>query len=78
MSFLPLSWLLFKLVVSLYLVATALSKFDIKGISSLEVFFRVVLAVGILVKISEISNLALIFAIALLVFHQLRGRLAKV
>ena len=70
----PLFWLLFKLVVALYLVATALSKFDAKNISTIEVLARLVLAVGILVKISEVSNVALLIAIAVLVLHQIRSR----
>lgn len=70
----PLFWLLFKLVVALYLVATALSKFDVKNISSVEVLARLILAVAILVKISEVSNIALLIAIAVLVLHQIRSR----
>ena len=70
----PLSWLLFKLVVALYLVATALSKFDAKNISTVEVLARLILAVAILVKISEVSNIALLIAIAVLVLHQIRSR----
>ena len=70
----PLFWLLFKLVVALYLVATALSKFDAKNISTIEVLVRLILAIAVLVKISEVSNIALSIAIAVLVFHQIRSR----
>ena len=70
----PLFWLLFKLIVALYLVATALSKFDAKNISTIEVLARLILAVGVMVKISEVSNIALLIAIAVLVLHQIRSR----
>ena len=50
--------------MALYLVATALSKFDAKNISTVEVLARLILAVAILVKISEVSNIALVIAIA--------------
>ena len=71
----PLFWLLFKLIVALYLVATALSKFDAKNISTIEVLARLILAVGVMVKISEVSNIALLIAIAVLVLHQIRSRI---
>ena len=55
-------------------MATALSKFDAKNISTVEVLARLILAVAILVKISEVSNIALLIAIAVLVLHQIRSR----
>ena len=70
----PLFWLLFKLIVALYLVATALSKFDAKNISTIEVLARLILAVGVMVKVSEVSNIALLIAISVLVLHQVRSR----
>ena len=55
-------------------MATALSKFDAKNISTIEVLARLILAVGVMVKISEVSNIALLIAIAVLFLHQIRSR----
>ena len=44
---------------------------DAKNISTIEVLAGLILAVGILVKISEVSNIALLIAIAVLVLHQI-------
>ena len=77
----PLLWLIFKLVVSLYLVASALTKFDVENLSVFGVAVRLVLAVLVLIKAPEISNVALGVAIVLLAFHQFRawiGRSRKV
>ena len=77
----PLLWLIFKLILSLYLVASALIKFDAVNLSVFEVAVRIVLAVLVLIKAPEISNVALGVAIVLLAFHQFRawtGRSRKV
>ena len=77
----PLLWLLFKLVFSLYLVASALVKFDAEHLSMLGVAVRIILAVLVLIKAPDISNVALGVAIVLLWFHQFRawiGRSRKV
>ena len=71
----PLLWLLFKLVLSLYLVATALMKFDAENLSMLEVAVRIILAVLVLIKAPEISNAALGVALVLLAFHQIKTRM---
>jgi len=76
-----LLWLIFKLVVSLYLVASALTKFDAESLSVFGVAVRLILAVLVLIKAPEISNVAFGAAFVLLAFHQYRawiGRSKKV
>ena len=72
----PLTWLLLRLVVSLYLVATALTKFDANDLSFLEVLLRLSLAVLLLLKVPEIAISAMVGAILLLVFHHVRKHIA--
>jgi len=73
----PLLWLIFKLVVSLYLVASALTKFDVENLSMLGVAARIILAVLVLIKAPELSNVALGAAIVLLAFHQFRAWIGR-
>ena len=73
----PLLWLIFKLILSLYLVASALIKFDAVNLSVFEVAVRIVLAVLVLIKAPEISNVALGVAIVLLAFHQIKAWMGK-
>ena len=74
-DFVGLSWLLARLVLALYLVATALAKFDSKSLSLLEVGMRLALALAILAKPQAIHFAAIIFAATLLLFHNWRSRL---
>ena len=73
----PLFWLLLKLVLSLYLVASALTKFDAEYLSMLEVVVRIGVAVLVLIKVPEISNVALGAGLLLLIFHQVRARIGR-
>jgi TRAP-type uncharacterized transport system fused permease subunit len=73
-SFGPLSWLLFKLLVVLYLVASALMKFDSKRLSAISIFIRIVVAILILFKIPVISISALIAAFLILIYHHVIER----
>ncbi|MDA0238849.1 MAG: TRAP transporter large permease subunit, partial [Proteobacteria bacterium] len=66
-----ISWLLFKLVVVLYLVASALSRHDKIGLSAVGIIFRILLAILILLKIEVISIGALIVAGIYLAYHHL-------
>jgi TRAP-type uncharacterized transport system fused permease subunit len=73
-----ISWLLFKLIVVLYLVASALSRQDKTGLSALGIAFRILLAILILLKIEAISIPALVVAgIYLLYHHQIAPRLVS-
>ena len=73
-DFVGLSWLLVRLVLALYLVATALAKFDSKSLSLFEVGTRLALALAILAKPQAIHFAAIIFAATLLLFHNWRSR----
>ena len=73
-DFVGLSWLLARLVLALYLVATALAKFDSKSLSLFEVGMRLALALAILTKPQAIHFAAIIFAATLLLFHNWRSR----
>ena len=73
-DFVGLSWLLARLVLALYLVATALAKFDSKSLSLFEVGTRLALALAILAKPQAIHFAAIIFAATLFLFHNWRSR----
>ena len=73
-DFVGLSWLLARLVLALYLVATALAKFDSKSLSLFEVSMRLAIALAILAKPQAIHFAAIIFAATLLLFHNWRSR----
>ena len=73
-DFVGLSWLLARLALALYLVATALAKFDSKSLSLFEVGMRLTLALAILAKPQAIHFAAIIFAATLLLFHNWRSR----
>lgn len=72
-----LSWLLGKLVLMLYLVASALSRFDKSNLTGFDIGLRLVLAVLILLKIPVIANSALAVTIIYLAIHHLGGVLNK-
>ena len=69
-----LAWLLARLILSLYLVATALAQFDSKSLSLVEVVSRLVLALALLMKPEAIHFAALIFSAGLLTLHIWRAR----
>jgi TRAP transporter 4TM/12TM fusion protein len=68
-----LSWLLCKLGMMLYLVATALSRQDKSSLSVFEVVLRLVLAALILLKVPVIANTALVVIVLYLAFHHFGG-----
>jgi len=73
----PLLWLIFKLIVSLYLAATALMKFDAANISVGEILLRIALAILVLIKVPSISSIALGVAIVLLIFHHVKAWIGR-
>ena len=73
-DFVGLSWLLARLVLALYLVATALAKFDSKSLTLFEVGMRLAIALAILAKPQAIHFAAIIFTATLLLFHNWRSR----
>jgi len=70
-----LLWLVAKLMVSLYLTASALMKFDLATIALPETILRLGLAILILFKAPEISTTVFFLTVALLAFHQIKARL---
>lgn len=68
-----LGWLLFKLAVALYLVASALSRHDRYGLSTFDIVLRLGLAVLLLLKAPIVANSALAITCLYLVFHHLGG-----
>ena len=64
-----LAWLVFRLAVALYLVASALSRFDAARLSAAEIALRLALAVLLLVKAPEIAGAALGVAAVYLALH---------
>lgn len=73
-----LSWLLFRLVIALYLIASALAKFDVEKLRFFEIFLRIALSVLVLLKIPDVAIAAVAASLVYLVFHQFihRRRLA--
>ena len=70
-----LAWLVLRLVVALYLVASALSRFDAAPLAVYEVGLRLVLAVLLLLKAPAVAGSALaVTAVYLLVHHVLARR----
>ncbi len=69
-----LCWLLIRLVLSLYLIASALSRFDAGRLSGWEIAVRLVLAVIVLLKTPELAATAYVLALAYLVSHHLIAR----
>jgi TRAP-type uncharacterized transport system fused permease subunit len=67
-----LGWLLFRLVVALYLVASALSRFDRQGLTWFEVLFRLALGALVLWKIPVVANGALVATALYLIYHHTR------
>ena len=64
-----LGWLLFRLAVALYLVASALSRFDQQGLTWFEVLLRLALGALVLWKIPVVANGALVATALYLIYH---------
>ena len=69
-----LGWLVLRLVVALYLVASALSRFDAARLAAWEVALRLALAVLLLLKAPVVAGLALAVAAAYLLLHHVAAR----
>ncbi len=67
--YLALTFLLLKLLLALYLLASALAGFDCRTLGNLEIILRLVLVVLILFKSAVISVPAIVVALILLFFH---------
>jgi len=70
----PLTWLLARLVLALYLLASALARFDAQSLSPIWVVIRLATAVALLARPQEIHLIAVVLAIGLLSLHHVRAR----
>ncbi|MDE0057648.1 MAG: TRAP transporter large permease subunit [Defluviicoccus sp.] len=69
-----LGWLVLRLVVALYLVASALSRFDAARLAAYEVALRLVLAFLLLLKAPAVAGPALAVTAAYLLLHHAAAR----
>ena len=69
-QFLPLIWLLAKLILALYFLASALARYDTAPLSMLWVLIRLGIAVCLLARPEVIHLSAVAAAIAVLVLHR--------
>ncbi|MEZ5658012.1 MAG: TRAP transporter fused permease subunit [Burkholderiaceae bacterium] len=69
-----LLWLLARLIVALYLLSSALVRFDRGPVSGLEMILRLALAVGIVMAQPPVYGLALVATAGLLFWHARRAR----
>jgi len=72
-----LFWLLTRLLLALYLVASALTAFDAAKLSAFWVVTRLVIAVLLLIKIPYIAITAFILGCLLVVIHRIQARLGS-
>ncbi len=70
----PLIWLLLRLSVALYLLASALAAFDRRSLNAFEIILRLGVALLIMFKPVELHAPAFIAAVALLALHFIRNK----
>ena len=73
----PLLYLLLRLSIALYLLASALAAFDRKSLTGFDIILRLLLAALIMFKPVEINALALCAAIALLALHFIKNKIVE-
>ena len=74
----PLLWLLARLMLALYLVASALAGFDARALTLPWIVLRLAIALGVLMRPDTLHLTAVACAIALLAWHHLGARRAQV
>ena len=72
-SWASFTWLIVRLVLALYLLASALARFDASPLSLAWVFARLLLAVLIMLRPETIHITAFVAAVAMLVWHHVKG-----
>lgn|GEM_PF-85917 len=72
-SWAAFAWLIARLTLALYLLASALARYDSSPLSLPWVFIRLALAVFIMFRPETIHIAAVILAIAMLVWHRFKG-----
>lgn len=75
-QFRPLIWLLCRLMLSLYLLASALAAYDAKPLSPIWIAIRLAAALAILVRPEAVHLSAIAVAAAVLAWHHLEARRA--
>ena len=73
-SFMALAWLLFRVVLALYLLASALSRFDRRTLGPIWVATRLVLAIAVIARPEIVHGAGIVVALALLAWHHLEAR----
>ncbi len=73
-SLASMAWLIARLAVVLYLIASALARFDASALSLPWVFIRLALAVLILARPELIHSAALAVALGLIIWHHMAAR----
>jgi TRAP transporter 4TM/12TM fusion protein len=71
---LPLLWLIARLILALYFLASALSRYDARPLGMVWVILRLALAAGILARPEMIHLAAIALGVGVLVLHRLGGR----
>ncbi len=69
-QFVPLLWLLAKLIFALYFIASALARYDAGPLNMGWVFIRIAIAIGVLMRPEMIHFSALALGVGVLVFHR--------
>ncbi len=69
-QFLPLLWLLAKLIFALYFIASALARYDTGPLNMAWVFIRIAIAIGVLMRPEMIHFSALALGVGVLIFHR--------
>ena len=72
--FLPIVWLLFKLFIFLYLLASALAKFDKFKLSFFEVILRLILALSVISSSLMFNIIGIILSAIIIFLHYYRGQ----
>ena len=75
-EFTSLVWLLMRLMLALYLVASALAAYDMKPLSLPWVVIRLVAAVAIMVRPETVHMSAVVASLAILAWHHFDARRA--
>ena len=72
-SWASFAWLIARLTLALYLVASALARYDASALSVPWVFIRLALAVFVMLRPEIIHIAAVVITIAMLVWHRIKG-----
>ena len=74
LDIMELTFMLFKLGVSLYLISSVLAKYDARELSNAACAVRILLAIGILLSYPSASIIAFLLAAALIIHHYIQTK----